>query len=308
MKAKLLLSLFVFLGLGLGLGCTPSEDHDHDHDHDVHAHDGGTHEESHNSNHSDDVDGGVASFELPLADPEIIVLAGEHSDGYYTHVITASTWHMYGDGEDVSVFKILTYSNREGYAIALNHADNAFAGGAYSRFDWFIDDANAVHYCQTRFDAATEQEAFEAAAADADDLAGAGCGGFSWSELTAVALDLVGSYTDSWGTTHEIDGDGWEQVSSWSNDGGVVTDSSKFVRLHHSNKQRWLIAQNDEDNSWNAGLFSRFDWTEVEGQTYFCQTTYDSATAKEALEAAAADAEDPANGGCGFSTWSALTE
>ena len=68
-----------------------------------------------------------------------------------------------------------------------------------------------------------------------------------------------------------------------------MTDSSKFVRLHHSNKQRWMIAQNDEDNSWNAGLFSRFDWTEVEGQTYFCQTTYDSATAKEALEAAAAD-------------------
>ena len=71
----------------------------------------------------------------------------------------------------------------------------------------------AVHLLEGAHGAAAKHPVQRAlvAAADADDLAGAGCGGFSWSGLTAVALDLVGSYTDSWGTTHEIDGDGWEQ-------------------------------------------------------------------------------------------------
>ena len=124
--------------------------------------------------------------------------------------------------------------------------------------------------------------------------------------MASADLDLAGSYADNWGIAHEIELNRWVQVSSWGSDGGVVTDTSEFVRLHHSNRQGWMIAQNHENNSWNAGLFSRFDWVDHEDQQYFCQTTYDAMTAKEALETVAADASDPANGGCGFSSWSAM--
>ena len=203
-------------------------------------------------------------------------------------------------------FKILTYSNREKYAIAMNSPDNAYNPGAYSRFDWTIDTEGVAYYCQTRYDAASAQEAYETAASDSSDLA-SGCGNFSWTTLSATTLDLVGSYADSWGTAHAVTLTTWAQTSSWTEDGGMVGDTSEFTFLYHSNEQQWVIAQNSDSNAWNAGLFSRFDWVTVDEQLYFCQTAFDAASAREALELAAADANDPANGGCGFSTWSSIT-
>ena len=302
MKSKIILLGFFLLVWGC-----PNNEHDHDH---------AEHDAGHVDHHteisdagvvSDTTDAGAVAFELPRGDAEVITLAGEHSDDYSTHVVTTTRWFMYEMGTDnVSEFKLLTYSNREKYAIAMNSPDNAYNPGAYSRFDWTIDTDGVVHYCQTRFDAASAQEAYETAASDASDLA-AGCGSFSWTALSATALDLVGSYADSWGTAHEVTSTTWAQTSSWTEDGGMVSDTSEFTFLYHSNEQQWVIAQNSESNAWNAGLFSRFDWVTVADQLYFCQTTYDAATARDALELAAADASDPATGGCGFSTWSSIT-
>jgi hypothetical protein len=292
----------------LSLGCpSTSDDHDHAHPdagslaptHENQAVDaGGVH---------DMEDAGISDFELPRADLRVITLAGEYTDDDMTHVISTRRWFIYeNDTENVSEFKILSYHNDERVAVAINSPNNAYHPGAYSRFDWVVETSGAVHYCQTRYDATTVQEAFEAAAADRDDLVG-GCNDSPWNALRGTDLDFVGLYTDHWGTEHDVNNTGWVQTLSWSNDGGVVTDSSEFTRLYHSNRQGWMIAQNHIDNAWNAGLFSRFDWINAGGQQYFCQTTYDSATAKEAIEATAVDASDPANSGCGFSSWSSLT-
>jgi hypothetical protein len=288
--------------------CTSAvEDHDHDHS----EHDGGhTDHISHVADAgvaSDATDAGTVAFELPRADEAVITLAGEHSDDYSTHVVTTKGWSMYETGIDnVSEFKLLTYSNRDNFAIAMNSPDNAYNPGAYSRFDWVIDPSDVVHYCQTRYDAASAQEAYEATPADAADLTG-GCGTFAWTALTATTLDLVGNYSDNYGTEHDISLVRWLQTSSWTDDGGTMTDASEFTRLYHSNQQHWLVAENHADNAWNTGLFSRFDWVDVEGQRYFCQTTYEAASAKAALELAAADSSDPATAGCGSFAWSSLT-
>ena len=46
----------------------------------------------------------------------------------------------------------------------------------------------------------------------------------------------------------------------------MVSDTSEFTFLYHSNEQQWVIAQNSDSNTWNAGLFSRFDWVTVDEQ------------------------------------------
>ena len=64
----------------------------------------------------------------------------------------------------------------------LSDAANAYNPDLWSHFQWVYAD-DALYYCQSAYDAADAETAAQTTA-DSDDLA-TGCGGFSWSTLTA---------------------------------------------------------------------------------------------------------------------------
>jgi hypothetical protein len=109
-------------------------------------------------------------------------------------------------------------------------------------------------------------------------------------------LAIVGAYRDGYDTSHRVDDEVW------------VQGESSYALLDFSNEERWIITQNDSDNVYFPGDFSRFDWTVEDGQVYFCQTEYDAASEDEARDAEPADATDLLSG-CGATgfAWTLLT-
>jgi hypothetical protein len=107
-----------------------------------------------------------------------------------------------------------------------------------------------------------------------------------------VTIAVDGAWVDNWGGTHVISADAW---SSWG---------ATYLITQYDNDAGFAIAQNGAGNEWNAGLWSRFDWTWIDGELAYCQTAYDAATEADALGTAAADATNPDSGCGGFSwTW-----
>ncbi len=123
----------------------------------------------------------------------------------------------------------------------------------------------------------TAQAAEAAPAADASDPANGGCGGaFPWSAL-APGLAIAGEYTDSFAGAHQISTAFWKQ--------GEGADASWHWLYAVDAEAGWMVAQNDANNPFSPGLFSRFDWTVGgDGTLYFCQSAFDA----ESAEAAAA--------------------
>jgi hypothetical protein len=140
---------------------------------------------------------------------------------------------------------------------------------------------------------------------------GAGCDSESGSsdqdivqtDVPAAALAITGSYTDGFGAQHEIASDAWAVTG----DMGAGPVTSTFLLTGYDNAAHWVVGQNDATNAFNAGQWSRFDWATVGAILYFCQTRYDAADEAEALAATAADATDPAAGGCSGFPWTVLT-
>ena len=125
----------------------------------------------------------------------------------------------------------------------------------------------------------------------------------NWTDgvgCTPEPLALVGSYADPFGGHHEISPSLWTQ-SGFGN-------PSYFHVTHFSNADQVVIAQANGHNAWNAGLWSRFDWTWFDAgdgrALWFCQGTLDAASEADALAATPADATDPATSGCGGFGWS----
>lgn len=219
-----------------------------------------------------------------------LALADGYDDSWGgTHVIDAFTWRS-GD----SSFAISQVDESAGWLVAQNGAENAWSPELWSRFDWALDAELSLYYCQTAYDAATEADALATPAADATAL-DTGCGGFSWTELRPM-LSINGEWSDSWGGSHSIDAFTW------------LSGSSSFAITRADDAAGWAVAQNGASNSWSPGLWSRFDWTwDVDGGVWYCQTAYDAATEADALDTPAADATDPANGGCGGFTWTSMS-
>ena len=108
-----------------------------------------------------------------------------------------------------------------------------------------------------------------------------------------LGLEIVGSYTDEYGDTHEITED------TWTNAAG------SFAIAEYKNEADWLVAQNDEANEFNPGLWSRFDWAWDGDTLYYCQSVYDAETIDDAVEGSA-DATDLMTG-CGGFAWTNMT-
>jgi hypothetical protein len=121
---------------------------------------------------------------------ETLEIVGSYTDGYGgMHEIAADMWTQtadYGSGPQSSTFHLEQFDNAARWAAGQNDPSNAYFPGKFSRFDW-VTTGGKLFFCQTRYDAATIDEAIAATAADSTDPANSGCGGaFAWSELTVV--------------------------------------------------------------------------------------------------------------------------
>ncbi|MEZ4236042.1 MAG: hypothetical protein R3F59_07755 [Myxococcota bacterium] len=127
---------------------------------------------------TDTADTGAQTAALPL---EIV---GSYTDAFgTTHDIDEDAWVQTYPGYDPLRFEVAWWDNAEGRLVAHNDPANAYAGDLWSAFDWTWTADDHLYYCQSAFDADSEDAAGAAPAADADDL-DAGCGGFAWTDLT----------------------------------------------------------------------------------------------------------------------------
>jgi hypothetical protein len=222
-------------------------------------------------------------------------VVGVYQDDFgSSHRVSDEVW-VSGD----SRFDVVDFSNRERFIVAENDDDNEYNPGLFSRFEWTYD-GDDLFYCQSVYDAESEADARSADRADADDLAN-GCIGFGWSQL--MGIELAGAYDDNFGGSHEISFALWDA-------GGA-----NFHLLAFSNDDQWAVAQNDCDNTYNPGLFSRFDWTTSDlgaagaagagSALYYCQTGFAEESEGAATDLSPADADDLTTGCSGFA-WSEL--
>ncbi|MFO7736386.1 MAG: hypothetical protein R6W70_09275 [bacterium] len=105
-------------------------------------------------------------------------------------------------------------------------------------------------------------------------------------------LEITGRWTDSYGGMHHISKERWHQ--GW----GV------FTIEEYNNSDRYVIAVAEEAL---GGAYNRFDWTEEEGQLFFCNIEYEAQSIEEALENENSDPND-LESGCNDFSWSALNE
>jgi len=124
-------------------------------------------------------------------------------------------------------------------------------------------------------------------APDGDSESWGGAGG-------AGAEEIFGDWTDQYGASYSID----ESLI----DGGY----GAYHVVGLSGGGQYIVAQNDETNTYSPCLFSRFDWYVDDAGTYLCQRAYGEASVEAALAVAPADREDLITGCNGF-PWSTLT-
>lgn len=115
----------------------------------------------------------------------------------------------------------------------------------------------------------------------------------------ATAPTIVGTYTDGY-ETQQI------AATTWT------MGTSVFHLSLVDNTQLFAIAQNDCANpcygrDCYGGEWSRFDWTyDAAHSLWYCQTAYAAASAEQALQTPAANAQNLDTGCSGF-PWSKLT-
>lgn len=139
----------------------------------------------------EDLETGCAGFPwsrlLPGQGPLAIV--GEWTDEWGgSHSISNEGWtQQYPDSAPIA-FEISAWENLNEVVFAQNSDENEWSPGLWSRFDW-VWDGGAVWYCQTIFDAETEEDARAAAAADSSAPMTGGCGGAPWTALSAAETE-----------------------------------------------------------------------------------------------------------------------
>ena len=105
---------------------------------------------------------------------------------------------------------------------------------------------------------------------------------------------IAGLYLDNFSGWHSIGKTAWLDFS----------DDRQFIFEVCSidNAKHFLIAQNTASAPENIRKFSRFEWTEKDGQLAYCQQVFDAASAAEAADFSKYPAANSANfndEGCG---------
>lgn len=115
----------------------------------------------------------------------------------------------------------------------------------------------------------------------------------------ADGLEIVGTYTDAFGTSHEISDSAWIQTFPGY-------EPMSFDISAWDNAERWVVARNGEDNAYDAGMWSRFDWSAgSDGHLYYCQSVFSAESEQGATDAPAAG--EDLDAGCGGFSWTDLT-
>jgi hypothetical protein len=115
----------------------------------------------------------------------------------------------------------------------------------------------------------------------------------SADESTDDPLEIEGEWTDDFMGTHSITATSWTQT--------LGMDTFVYAIADWDNTADTLVAQDEGDDTW-----SKFQWTEASDGVFYCQTAFGEASREEADAAPAADATDPANGGCSTFPWTLL--
>ena len=102
-------------------------------------------------------------------------------------------------------------------------------------------------------------------------------------------IAIQGYWVDEWGTNQTIDSDSWNS--------GTITQ--------FDNSAMWAVAENGED-SFNPGLWSKYDWTWDSEELYYCQSTFAAESEADALSANSANSSD-LDAGCGGFPWSQMS-
>jgi hypothetical protein len=121
-------------------------------------------------------------------------------------------------------------------------------------------------------------------------------------DASVEALEINGVYDSNFNTVETITNESWEVVASWG------TTDSPIIR--YDNADNWTVTQNAADADFDPGKFNKIVWTEpgTDGVFYYCSVTFGEETADDAENTShTADDTDPANSGCGGSSWTELT-
>jgi len=117
----------------------------------------------------------------------------------------------------------------------------------------------------------------------------------SGAEAPAEALEIEGEWTDDFMGTHSI------TTATWTQTFGA--DTFGYTIATFDNDGDTLVAESDDDATW-----AKFQWSPATaGSVYYCQVAFGEATQADAEAVAAADATEPATGGCGMFPWTLLT-
>jgi hypothetical protein len=181
------------------------------------------------------------------------------------------------------------------WVITQNASNDPYNPAAFNKLVWTEPKDGSFYYCTVDYGLVTAQMAEDTTkTADASAPDKSGCGGFSWTKLTATdAIAIAGKYNDNFGGKSVISSTHWD--AAWM---------AKF-----DNGKRYAITQNPADDKYSPNKFQKLVWTAPQaGSFYVCTVDYglDSADLAEATTKTADDAT-PDKSGCGGFSWTKLT-
>lgn len=104
---------------------------------------------------------------------------------------------------------------------------------------------------------------------------------------------LIGNYEDDYGIAYSIEEGLWHQHPD-----------TRYRIVHWYPDAQYLIAQNDDANAHDGGLWTRIDWLELSGmppyEWAFCLSAYNAQSAEDAAQVKIAQRDTPRTGCNGY--------
>ena len=236
-----------------------------------------------------------AGSDRPGSEDKLAIAGVWESQFGGNEVVTDQTWQTpYG------TTTVQKFNNDERWLITQNASDIKDYADKFNRVVWTAPKTvtkdglshTEVFVCTVSYGLDSLELAQSATeTADDSDPAKSGCGGFSWTRLTTIAVE--GTWTTNFCSLEVISRVAWSK--SWLR--GFV------------NAERVAYTQNPEDASYAPGRFNKLVWTTAgDGSWHYCTVDFDL----ETLEAAkasdkTADAKDLNGAGCGGFPWTQMT-
>ena len=222
-----------------------------------------------------------------------IALAGTYLTNFGSYItVNDGTWYTvasYG----TSMYHIHAFEGS--YIIAQNSANNSYNAGQWSKFEFHATSGGGYGYCQSVYNAATANAAYNTDTSSIYNAAdaSAGCNGFGHTTMTPYSMPAAGKFLDNWGSYVTVNAGMWYSVSS--------SGSASMYRVE-AYGPNWILAQNAATNAWNPNMWSLFRFHTVGSGYGFCQIIYNGNSASDTIlgDVSAYNASDAAAGCNGF--------